>query len=188
MSAARLPNPRLRQRNLPLSVELAAKRLYVVGCQGPGVIADALGLTPRQVGALAHRRGWTQLREKRREKAIAKADRQIEADQANEVDTQRIQDATAILAEDLTIRTLETCSERLDEKNDKGVSMLSTAARNFHEITRKARNLDRRESTETGGMTLNLFVARSNQRAERNVTPDTRVAADPIPVRVTQVA
>lgn len=160
-----------RSRRLPgaMSIPLRADALalYVVDGYGPTEIAVRLNgkVTPRQVTQIAYAEGWADLRNahQRDEDSQAKSEALARA--------QRHHEAVAAKTEALTFGVLDRCDERLKEGDDKGLSMVSTALRNIHEVSRKARGLDRPGVSEgAAGMTLNVFLARG-QRVEKNITP-----------------
>lgn len=68
------------------------------------------------------------------------------------------------------MRSLDLCSEFLDTKDAKNLSMASSAARNLSEISRKSRGLDAQRGNENGNsFQFNVFQIRG-ERVEKTLT------------------
>ena len=106
---------------------------------------------------------------------LARADAQIE----------RVVEATAILSEDLQLRSLNFCSELLNEKDAKGLQMASGAARNFVQISRLCRRLDTQPGGNfqngSGPQTTLVFVGDMPRAARAEPKPVTEVSAQVVP-------
>ncbi len=147
-SAPAKPKPNHANR-FPEATRLTIRSLYVVQGRAPAEIALALSLKPQQVRNLVIREGWTQLKAKRADSRKQKGEAALLA--RAESDVQRVVEATAILSEDLSLRSLNYCSELLDSKDAKSLQMASGAARNFVQIARMSRGLDSRGPQNSPG-------------------------------------
>ncbi len=144
---------------IPEAIRLTVRSLYVVQGLQSAQIAKTLGLKPQQVRNLCVREGWSALRAKkgpRKQQLEAKLLARAQDDQ------NRVVEATAILSEDLQLRSLNLCGEYLDAKDAKSLQMASGAARNFVQISTMLRNPAQRgaipgQSGGNGGATL-IFV------------------------------
>lgn len=164
---------------IPMAVKLTVRSLYVLQGLKPAQIAPMCGLAPQQVANLARREGWTALRngkkEAKEQKSIALQDARASEDVA------RVVEAVAIRSEELSVRTLDRCSEILKsggEDSDKKLQMASGAARNFVQIARMSRGLDARTNPNGNGgfnqLNVNLFVVQGE-------TPESMAKAAAIP-------
>lgn len=169
---------KLKPWYIPEATRLSVRSLYVIHGRPPSAIAQALDLTPSQVNGLINREGWRRLKvSKRIEKAaIADAQQNARAD----ADISRVVETTAVLSEELSIRTLNLSSELLDAKDPKGLQMASGAALNFTKIARMSRGLDTRQAQdERGSVNVNLYVVRGEtvQRSEKRVETAIEISA-----------
>jgi hypothetical protein len=166
---------------IPEHIRLAVRSMYVIHARPPSEIARSLALTAPQVSNMIAREGWARLRAKkqneREQKAVAIQDTRADHDVARVVET------TAVLSEELGIRSLNFSSELLDAKDPKGLQMASGAALNFVKIARMSRGLDARAGgNERSDVNVNLYIVRGetvNRSEPRNVTP----AVVPIPIQ-----
>lgn len=86
----------------------------------------------------------------------------------------REQAAIGTMSADLALQALERTGRRLQDDDDKGAQMLSNAARNLVDISRRTRGLDRISAAEQPtGLPLTLFLIQGERpaRPEKNVTP-----------------
>ena len=152
--------------HIPEALKLQVRSLYVLHGYAPIQIAQMLQLTADQIYRLVSRNGWNRLKEERGRRKEAAQDARAQADVA------KVQEVVAIRAEELTVRSLDLCSDFLDTKDAKNLSMASTAARNLSEITRKSRGLDQVAAVQVNAQNvqLNTFLARG-ERVMHNVTP-----------------
>ena len=169
----------------PEATRLTIRSLYVVQGRAPAEIALALSLKPQQVRNLVTREGWTQLKSKRADSRKQKGEQALLA--RADADVQRVVEATAILSEDLSLRSLNLSSEFLDAKDAKSLQMASGAAMNFVKIARMSRGLDSRGGNTPNGVvdspTLNLFVVRGEtlERAVKQADAVIEVSAKTLP-------
>lgn len=180
---------------LPEQTRHSVRALYVVRGLSPAQIALAVNLTPEQVRNLISREKWTALRAKGENgrKSKIEAETLARADD----DVKRTVEAVAILSEDLTLRSLNLCSEQLDAKDAKGLQMASGAARNFVQIARMSRGLDSRAQNSPGnganaGSATVIFVGelpraekRIEKQAEAVEVSATQLPAPSLPVSPT---
>ncbi len=175
--------PRFSPGNrIPESIRLTVRSLYVVQGVQVAQIANTLGLKPQQVRNLVVREGWTKLRDK---KGPRKQELEAKLLARAQDDINRVVEATAILSEDLSLRSLNLCGEYLDAKDAKSLQMASGAARNLVQIARMSRGMDQRNGPQNSSgdavpQTL-IFVG----ALERAVKPEprqvTEVSAVPVP-------
>ena len=162
--APQKPSKRARQVlpwRFPESTRLSIRSLYVVHGRQPKDIALALNLKAQQVSNIIHREGWTALRPKKPTQRQEKLE--IAIREREQADVARVVEATALLSEDLSLRSLNYCSELLDAKDPKGLQMASGAARNFVQIARMSRGLDSKRDTgadQSAQLNVNLFLVR----------------------------
>jgi predicted nucleic acid-binding protein len=169
---------------IPEAVRLTVRSLYVLQGLSPSAIGPMVHLTAQQVTNLVAREKWTAKRaskqNSREQKAIALQDAR-----AND-DVQRVVEAVAVRSEELSVRSLDFCSELLDDKDAKGLQMASGAAANFVKISRMSRGLDVRGAPGDSNGSVNVFlvagerVQRSETRAEVNVT----ASVVPAPIQI----
>lgn len=168
---------------IPLAVRMTVRALYVVQGLKPAQIGPMVHLSATQVQNLVRTSGWSKLRA---EKSAQKESKAIALQDARaDVDVQRVVDATAMLSEDLSLRSLNLCSELVDKKDAKGLQMASGAARNFVQIARMSRGLDARTNGNGGGgvnqLNVNLFVVQGE-------TPESMARAAAIPCEAKPVS
>ena len=170
--------PKLRKKRcmptrIPEHIRLAVRSMYVVHGARPSEIARNLGLTPDQISSLIQREQWAPLRAKKQSERMQKA-AELQDARASE-DVARVVETTAVLSEELGIRSLNFSSELLDAKDPKGLQMASGAALNFVKIARLSRRLDTRDSDGSpGSANVNVFLVRGEtlDRPMVNVTPE----------------
>lgn len=153
---------------IPLAIKLTVRSLYLVQGQGIAQIWPLVGLTYQQVKNMVAREGWSKERN-----APGKLKPESEKSQVEELqlahaqaEVKRIHESIAIRTEELSVRTLDHCSEILDKRPadmDKALQMASGAARNFVQIARMSRGLDARRSESAGNdgaPSVNVFLVR----------------------------
>ncbi len=177
--------PRISPGNrLPEATRLTVRSLYVVQGRNPKEIALALNLKPQQVRNLVVREGWTTLKAKRGESRSKQTEAKLLA--RADADMERVVEATAILSEDLQLRSLNLCGEYLDAKDAKSLQMASGAARNFVQIARMSRGLDSRgpaNAAQPQGAGATLIFVGALERTTPKAEPKqvTEIIATAIP-------
>jgi len=167
---------------LPESTRLSVRSLYVVHGMQPSQIALAVNLSCQQVRNLISREKWTALKLQRQASRENRTEREQLA--RADVDCKRVVEATAILSEDLSLRSLNLCSEYLDTKDAKSLQMASGAARNFVQIARMSRGLDRPAAgsgSQPAGSTTNLIFVGTLERSAPKAEPKQAEAVIDIP-------
>ena len=165
-----------KAHSIPFATRATIRSLYVVHCKGPAEIAALVALPRQKICDLVHKNGWTQ----ERDAILSKRERQ----QTEEIvrQAEHVNEVVAVRSEELTVRSLDLCSEALDAKDARALQLASSSARNLDQIRRAARNLDRSDQAKSGP-TLNLAMffthGQATARPEQvNVTP----AAPSLPV------
>ena len=155
-----------RGNRIPESLRLAIRSFYVVQGLGPAEIAPMVRMAPLQVRNLIAREKWAPLRAAKQKVRESKMI-QLQDARASE-DVARIVEAVAIRSEELSVRSLDFCGELLDAKDAKGLQMASGAARNFVQISRLSRGLDRGDASGGAGgkPSVSVFVV-TGERLER---------------------
>lgn len=177
--------PRLSTPNRFSEVQRATiRRLYIVAGQSPAQIAFALSLKPQQVRNLVSREGWLSLKsgkDKTRKKLL---DEKVLAHA--QADQNRVVEASAILAEDLQLSSLNLCAEYVSAKDPKSLQMASGAARNFVQISTMLRNPVKAGAAiaQGGGSTTNLIFVGTLERAQPKAEPK---QADAVNVEAKQI-
>lgn len=165
---------------IPEAIRLTVRSLYVVQGLQSAQIAKTLGLKPQQVRNLCVREGWSALRAKkgpRKQQLEAKLLARAQDDQ------NRVVEATAILSEDLQLRSLNLCGEYLDAKDAKSLQMASGAARNFVQISTMLRNPAQRGAiaAQGGNGTTLIFVGALERTTPKEVKPADAVEVSATP-------
>lgn len=177
--------PRLSTPNRFSEVQRATiRRLYIVAGQSPAQIAFALSLKPQQVRNLVSREGWLSLKSGKDKTRKKQLDEKVLA-RAQE-DQNRVVEASAILAEDLQLSSLNLCAEYVSAKDPKSLQMASGAARNFVQISTMLRNPAQRGAIAGqpgGGASVNLIFVGALERAQ----PKELKQAEPVNVSATQI-
>ncbi len=155
---------------IPEAIRLTVRSLYVVQGVQVAQIAVSLGLKPQQVRNLVVREGWTKLRDK---KAPRKQELEAKLLARAQNDMERVVEATAILSEDLQLRSLNLCGEYLDAKDAKSLQMASGAARNFVQISTMLRNPAQRGAiaAQSGPGTTLIFVGALERTTPKELKP-----------------
>jgi hypothetical protein len=171
---------RLMPTRIPEHVRLAVRSMYVVHGKPPSEIARTLGMSPGQLSSLIQREKWTVLRSQKQSERSAKAIALQDA-RSND-DIARVVETTAVLSEELSIRSLNLSSELLDAKDPKGLQMASGAALNFVKIARLSRRLDGNQGPQEGS-TVNLWIVRGEtvERSEKRVENAVEIAPALLP-------
>ncbi len=134
------------------------RRLYIVAGHNPAQIAIALSLKPQQVRNLVAKEGWARLKAGKADSRKQQINDKLLA-RAQE-DQNRVVEASAILAEDLQLSSLNLCAEYVTAKDPKSLQMASGAARNFVQISTMLRNPAQRGAIPgpSGNGTTLIFV------------------------------
>jgi hypothetical protein len=194
MVAETAPMPAKRPRKpsfgpgspIPISTKLSVRSFYLLQGLKPSQIAPMVGLSAQQVANLAIREGWSKERTKRKAEKESKALERQDARAGEEIE--RIHQAIAIRGEELSVKTLDHCADLLSESviDAKNLQMASGAARNFVQIARMSRGLDRTASgsqSQPQGNSVNLIFVGALERA----TPKELKQADAVNVSATAI-
>jgi hypothetical protein len=150
----RNPNSRLTPAD-----QAQIRTRYLVRGEAPKEIADALSLPVGPIQDLVHRRGWTKIR------AGRWAAKSAETEAIMTADVDRVMTEAAFTTEELLTGSGELARKSLSQQDCKGLSMVSTAMRNFAEIAYKLRGRDQNEGQRASN--VNFFVlGAAPQRAE----------------------
>jgi len=138
--------------------EAKVRTCYLVRGQSPKEIADALGLPIKPIHNLVSRRKWTKLR------AGRWAEKSAEVEAAMVADAERVLHEAAFTSEELLTGSGELAREILANRDAKGLSMVSTAMRNFTEVANKLRG---RDIQGQGGSSVNVSMFVLNTPPQR---------------------
>lgn len=142
---------------------------YLVRGERPIDIAKACNLPVGPIRDLVARRGWTTLR------AGQWAKKEAETVAAMNADVERVMHEAAFTSEELLTGSGELARNVLQSKDCKGLSMVSTAMRNFAEVASRLRGRDANSNGNTTN--VNLFMLSSAPtRAEK---PAEKVVSTP---------
>jgi hypothetical protein len=147
--------------------------LYLSQFQSAQQISKQTGLTTSQVSRLCYREGWTTIR---REKLAQTASL---ASQRADSRLTKIYDAVAVESEELVFSGLSRARDAVKGKGKfaaRDFQSWSGGIRNFADISRKCRGIDRMDTLgagSNGNVNLSLFVMPRDgiQRIEKSVTP-----------------
>ncbi len=164
--------PRLSTGNRFSEVTRATiRRLYIVAGHNPAQIAIALSLKPQQVRNLVAKEGWARLKAGKADSRKQQINDKLLARAQD--DQNRVVEASAILAEDLQLSSLNLCAEYVSAKDPKSLQMASGAARNFVQISTMLRNPVKAGAAiaQSGGSTTNLIFVGTLERAQPKAEP-----------------
>lgn len=173
--APKPPKNRLTPSPIPIGVKLRARNLYLVHGLPYAEISEQVGLTVQQLGALAHREGWTKNKARNRAKMIARADARIDRD------IDETNEALARESEEIALKALGKAREEVESGGE-------FAARNFQswtggvsnlvKVQRLTRGLDGEQQQGATNVSLSLFCVQASpapqpaaERQEKRVEP-----------------
>jgi len=158
---------------IPMETRARVQSLYLTRFLSSQQIAKETKLTPNQVSQLCHREGWTIIRQQKLMKSAQSASTRADASLA------KIYNAVAIESEELIFSGMNRARESVKKRGKfsaRDFQSWSGGIRNFADISRKCRGIDRADTIgagSNGNVNLSLFVMPESgiRPMPRDVTP-----------------